>query len=57
MKNTMLWTGCFSYIWFVPISRILYQLYKCFWHIRLAIDIYLGPQLLLDSSDSDSLIN
>ena len=45
MKNTMLWTRCFSYIWFciykpnsVPIARM--------------IDIYLGPQLLSDSSDS-----
>lgn len=25
MKNTMLWTRCFSYIWFISISRVLYS--------------------------------
>ena len=45
MKNTMLWTRCFSYIWFVSISRVLFP-------IARAIDIYLGCKLLCTSSDS-----
>lgn len=45
MKNTLLWTRCFSYIWFVSISRILFPISK-------VIDIYLGCKLLHTSSDS-----
>jgi len=41
----MLWTRCFSYIWFVSISRVLFP-------IARVIDIYLGCKLLYTSSDS-----
>jgi len=41
----MLWTRCFSYIWFVSISRVLFP-------IARTIDIYLGCKLLYTSSDS-----
>ena len=47
MKNTMLWTRCFSYIWFVSISRVLFP-------IARVINIYLGCKLLYTSSDSNS---
>ena len=47
MKNTVLWTRCFSYIWFVSISRVLYP-------IARIINIYLGSKLLQSSSDSNS---
>jgi len=43
----MLWTRCFSYIWFVSISRVLFP-------IARVIDIYLGCKLLHTSSDSNS---
>ncbi len=28
MKNTMLWTRCFSFIWFVSISRVLFSSFR-----------------------------